>query len=516
MLSALKMALGTLGSRVLGLVRDVLLASSFSPLVTDAWLVAFRIPNLFRRLFGEGALSVGFMPLLVEAREREGETAQRAFIDEVFSFLFLLLGFFSLACFVFAPEILQILAGGEAFSAVAGKMQATVRFLRIMSFFLLFICIFAFLMALLNSREKFFAAALAPALLNLSLIAACFLPSSWWELPGEWLAWMALLGGFLQMAILLPAVYRLGLLPRFRWDFFSPRLRQLFKNTMPAFFSMGVLQITTMVNVYFASDLENGANTWIYLADRLLELPLSLVAVSFSAALLPRLSQQWAQQQLAEFSSEFQRQLQAALFLAIPAAVGLFLLAHPLVEMIFQRGEFNAYAAAKTASVVEVYAISLVLYSVIRLLNVCFYAAKKVWLPTLGTLVGLVVHLSLLPYFSQRFGVVGLAMSTTLSGLINLFCQSILFSKFFGHFSLRRLLRSLASVSFASGLMAALLLLYLRFVETQALRSIPPTLSLLLAIVLAAGFYFLVAYFSGAEEFLALKRRWRAKTGSPS
>lgn len=509
--SAFKMAIGTFGSRILGLVRDILMAASFSVLITDAWLVAYRIPNLFRRLFGEGALSVSFIPLLVETREKLGAKEEAALVRGVFSLLFLLLGGFSLLSIIFAPQLIDLIAGGEAFKNIAGKTAYTVKFLRIMSFFMLFICMFAFFMALLNSRKKFFAAALAPILLNVCLIVGCLLPVEWLHIPGEWLSWMALLGGFLQMAILIPSVIKQGLFPKFSFEIFNPRVVQVIKNTTPALISMGVLQITTIVNVFYASGIENGANSWIYYADRLLELPLSLIAVSFATALLPTLSEAWAKSDRESFSETFASQFRFTLFLAIPSGIGLFMLSEPLIELLFQRGKFGASSTLQTASILKVYSLSLIIYSSLRIVNVCFYAAKKVWLPVLGTSFALIVHLIMVPYWTEAFGVQGLAISTTISGFLNLSLAVFLFKRNFGEFGLRKLTPALAKYAVSGIGMTAFLLLYFRLMETWQPTGIEKQLYLVGTIVFAAIIYFLISYLVKVDELSFLKAKLKKR-----
>lgn len=505
--SAFKMALGTFGSRILGLVRDILMAASFSVLVTDAWLVAYRIPNLFRRLFGEGALSVSFIPLLVEAREKHGVEAESQLVRGVFSLLFVLLGSLSLLCMVFAPQLVDLIAGGEAFKSIAGKTAFTIKFLRIMSFFMLFICMFAFFMAILNSRKKFFAAALAPILLNVCLIIACLLPSDLLEFPGEWLSWMALLGGLLQMLVLIPIVIRQSLMPQFTLNFLNPKVMQVLKNTSPALLSMGVLQITTLINVYYASGIENGANSWIYYADRLLELPLSLIAVSFATALLPSLSEKWAKDDRKSFTEIFASQFRFTLFLAVPAGIGLFMLAAPLVELLFERGEFDSASTLKTASVLKIYSISLLVYASLRIVNVCFYAAKKVWLPLLGTCLALLSHLLMVGYWVEAYGVAGLAISTTISGFLNLFLQGFLFKKVFGEFGVISALKSLLKFSVSGAVMASVILLYFRLLDQWNLVGLEKQLFLLVSILLAALVYFVVSYILKVDELKFLKAK---------
>ncbi|MFK8138681.1 MAG: murein biosynthesis integral membrane protein MurJ [Bdellovibrionales bacterium] len=426
--SAMKMAAGTMSSRVLGLIRDILVASSFSLGMTDAWFVAYRIPNMFRRLFGEGALSYAFIPVLSELRENRGLDEAKELSFQLFNILFLVLSGLSLSCIFFAEPIIHFFAGGESFLNVPGKLENTIRFLKIMAFFLLFICMFAYFMAVLNANKKFFAAAFAPVLLNICLIVACLLPVSLVSVHGDLLSYGALLGGFLQMAILIPAVKKIGFFPKFKFKVSKSLLRVL-RNSIPAILSMGVLQLTTMVNVYYASRLQEGANSWIYYADRLLELPLSLIAVSFGTALLPSLSEAWVKKESGEFRSLFSSQILNVWFLAIPSAFGLFFFAEPIISLVFERGKFDSTSVVETAGLLRVYAFSLIIFASTRLFNTSFYAIQKVWVPILVSSIALISHLIMIRYWLENFGLQGLAMSSASAGLIALVVVLGLFIK---------------------------------------------------------------------------------------
>lgn len=509
--SALSMALGTFSSRILGLLRDILMAASFSTVMTDAWLVAYRLPNLFRRLFGEGALSVSFIPIFMDIKENQGEEASKQFSNSIFTILFIILLALSSVCFVFAEPIIKLLAGTESFYSIPEKFENTVRFARIMSFFLLFICLFAYLMAVLNSLKHFYQAAFAPMLLNVALIVAAVLPKEWINISGDYLAWGALIGGFMQMAVLLPHVKRLSYFPKFQLSFSQPEVKKVFKNMIPGFISMGILQITTLINVYFASTLENGTNSWIYYADRLLELPLSLIAVSLGTALLPSLSQLWANQQKEEFLKTTQKFIRLTMFLAIPSGVGLILLGKPIIEIIFMRGKFDQNSANMTSQILQVYGVALMFYSVSRIFNVSFYALKKVWYPVVASVLGLIVHLSLVQYLMAKWGVIGLISSTTISGAVSLFVVFLMFHFKVGKLSLVELSMTKTKIIIAALAMYPMTRFYYLLTESIGNSFVIKVVSLSISIACAAMIYFLIHVLFKTEELMFFIRRFRKK-----
>ena len=284
--SALLFGSGTLTSRILGLIRDALIAQILPKDVRDAWIAAFRLPNFFRRLLGEGGLSVSFIPIFVETREKGDSEAQKRLVSGVFSLLMSVVSFIWLLCFLFMEVIVQYWLGGEGFTSVPGKIEMTISMGRVMVGFLFFITLFAYFMALLNGVKKFGMTGFAPVLLNISIICGLYYfqdSESIYQVS----AWSVVIGGALQAIFLFPALVKNKIVPLLSFKYcFDPSVRRVLKKFMPTVFGVGVLQILTMVNTYFASQLESGAVSNMYYADRLLELPLSLIAVSIGTCLL--------------------------------------------------------------------------------------------------------------------------------------------------------------------------------------------------------------------------------------
>lgn len=409
---AFSMASGTLTSRVLGLFRDMAMAALFDRVITDAWAAAFRLPNLFRRLLGEGSLSVSFIPVFVEvsALDPSGIRA-RNLVNSVYSFLLLVLSVLTLVGLVGTEAILSMLLS-EAYQMDAEKWALTVRFARIMMGFVFFVSNYAFFMGLLNALGSFGLPAAAPALLNISMLAFTFMPTKWFPVLGDGLAWGVFVGGFLQAGVLWLALRWRGYLPQWKRDFWNHDLRQVVGPIVPGLIGSGIAQFMTLVNLYYASSLVVGAISYIYWADRLLELPLSLVSVSLGTALLPMLSEFAQQGRLERFRDTLAEQLLVNFFFAIPAAAGLFFLAQPIVEMLFMRGHFHIEDARSTALVLQISALSILVISGSRVLVSAFYAFKKVSLPAFYALGALGLHLFLAPYFIERAGLAGLVTSS--------------------------------------------------------------------------------------------------------
>ncbi|QLY26782.1 murein biosynthesis integral membrane protein MurJ [Bdellovibrio sp. KM01] len=414
------MAGGTLTSRVLGLFRDMALAALFDRTVTDAWTAAFRLPNLFRRLFGEGSLSVSFIPVFIEAQAEDvSGKRSRNLINAIYTLLLIVLGGLTLWGIISMEPLLKLLLADNYVLDVQ-KWNLTVRMARIMFGFVFFVCSYAYFMGILNALGSFALPALAPALLNISMLVFTFMPGTWFRDMGDGLAWGVFIGGLLQAVILWWALREKNYLPRFTRQLWSSDVRLVLKNMVPGLLGAGLLQLATLVNLHFASGLGEGALSYIYWADRLLELPLSLVAVSIGTALLPTLSDLAQRKQKEQFQSVLQEHFLMNLYLAWPAAVGLFCLAQPIVEVLFYRGHFSAADAVATTMVLKIYAISLILVSSVRVLVPAFYAVKNTWVPAVTSLLGLALHIGMAPLWIQSLGLQGLVVSSLVAAAVQL------------------------------------------------------------------------------------------------
>lgn len=424
------MAAGTLSSRVLGLFRDMAMAAFFSRTMTDAWLVAFRIPNLFRRIFGEGALNVSFIPVFVQYRtlsldpskpedaRRLADRQAKDLLSAIFTILLSVLTTFTILGIIFAEEIIAFLIPGEAYRAIEGKFDLTVRLARIMFVYINLVCLYAYFMGILNSIGKFGLAAFAPALWNASMLLFMMAPNGTFAEPGDELAWGVVFGGVLQLAILVPALMKKGLLPRLQMHWKVEGVKEVFQGMGPAVLGLGVLQIMVVVNTAFASHLPEGTNSWIFWADRVLELPLSLFAVSLGNALLPTLSSQWAQGQKEAMSETLGYYLRLILVVSIPAFFGMWMLSKPIVEVLFMRGQFSLKDLEGTASVLRIESLSVLSYSMIRVMSPAFYAIRNTRFPAICSAISLAVHVALAPALMDHWGVEGLVSSSVAAGFL--------------------------------------------------------------------------------------------------
>ena len=317
-------------------------AAFFGRTVTDAWTAAFRLPNLFRRILGEGSLSVSFIPVFVEARlsdpEVDGQPSLRAknLVNSFYTLLLVVLSVLTVLGIVFAEPVLNLLLDPK-YLEVAGKMELTVRFARIMFGFIFLMSTYAFFMGILNALGKYALAAMAPTFFNMAMIVSTLLPHRFFSVEGDGLAWGVLVGGVLQTLILVPSLMSKGYFPSLSFQWRNPDIYRIFKSMAGGFIGLGLMQVTTLVNMRFASHLGEGAISYIYWADRLLELPLSLVSVSLGTALLPTLAAMWSRKEENRMSETTHFYLRLNLFVAIPSALGLYFLARPIVELLFQR-----------------------------------------------------------------------------------------------------------------------------------------------------------------------------------
>ncbi|RYZ66172.1 MAG: murein biosynthesis integral membrane protein MurJ, partial [Proteobacteria bacterium] len=401
--------------RILGLVRDMMTARYFPNDVRDAFINAFRLPNLFRRLLGEGSLSISFIPIFVEILSGKGskdaaEVDKRAkqLVAGVFSILMSVSITLSLLATIFMDDILRLLLSGEAYLAIPGKFELTVKLGRIMFSFLILVSLYAFFMAILNSLKKFAMTALAPCFFNIAMIAAALIsPNA--AAPEDILAWAVIAGGVLQMIVLVPGVLKAGFFPRFTAAWGSPDVLRVVKAILPSMFGMSIMQVTAIVNMHFTSTLPSGSQSYLYFADRILELPLSMFVVSVGSALLPTLAKYWAEDNKEAMSDTINHYIRLILFVAIPAAIGMFCLAQPIVSVLFLGKEFKYTDALATAQVIQVYSFTVIIAAGVRILAQGFYAIQNTWFPAVAGAVALCSHLIFAYTLTNAFGLNGLA-----------------------------------------------------------------------------------------------------------
>jgi putative peptidoglycan lipid II flippase len=408
----------TLVSRVLGLARDMMIAALFGAnAVTDAFFVAFRIPNLLRRLFAEGAFSQAFVPVLSEYRTRQGEVETRRLVDRTATVLAVALLVATVAGVLAAPAIIYVSAPG--FSAQPGKFALTVAMLRVTFPYILFISLVSFAGGVLNTWSRFSIPALTPTLLNVSFIAGGLLFSPYFDPPVMVLAWSVFVGGVLQLALQIPALAKIGMLPRPEIAFSDPGVRRILVLMAPAVFGVSISQLSLLINTIFASYLENGSVTWLYDADRLMEFPTGLLGVALGTILLPSLSKYHSQSAHDEYSKLLDWGLRLTFLLAAPAAVGLALLSVPLVTTLFHYGQFGEQDVWMTRRALIAYSIGLLGLILVKVLAPGFYARQNIATPVRIAIATLIATQLMNAVFIAPLKHAGLALAIGLGACLN-------------------------------------------------------------------------------------------------
>ncbi len=409
----------TLLSRILGLIRDAVIARQFGVSTgTDAFLVAFRLPNLLRRIFAEGAFSQAFVPVLSEYRNTRSAQDTKAFVNHVATLLALVLLLVSVIGILAAPVIVYISAPG--FAASPEKFQVTVELLRITFPYILFISLTSFAGGILNTWSRFSIPAITPALLNISFIVFALLLVPYFDPPIKALAWAVFVGGILQLAFLLPFLARIGMLPKFRIELGDPGVWRLLKLMGPAIFGVSVGQVSLLISTIFASFLVTGSVTWLYYADRLMELPTGLLGVALGTILLPSLSKSFAEKTGEEYSRLLDWGLRLTFLLALPCAAALALLGIPLISTLFRHGAFEVADVLMTRRALVAYSIGLLGLILVKVLAPGFYARQNIRTPVkIGIITLVATQLMNLAFLQGGLNHAGLALAISLGACLN-------------------------------------------------------------------------------------------------
>ncbi|WP_323017932.1 murein biosynthesis integral membrane protein MurJ [Castellaniella sp.] len=421
----------TLFSRVTGMLRDVLIASVFGagPL-TDAFWVAFRIPNLLRRLFAEGAFSQAFVPILGEIRQRGDHDSLRRLLDRVALLLFISLCGVTLAGILGASWVVTAMASGMRTAARAHEFQEAIWMTQLMFPYIICMSLVAFASGVLNTFSRFAVPAFTPVLLNLSMIAASLLLTRYLDQPIHALAIGVVIGGVLQLAVQWIALGRLGMLPRYgdglRAAWQDPTVRRILRQMLPATLGVSVAQLSLLINTNIATWLAPGSVTWLSFADRLMEFPTALLGVALGTVLLPSLSAAHARDDHRAYNALLDWGLRLVLLLGLPAALGMALLSDGLVATLFNYGAFSATDVAQTRLAVTAYAAGLLGLLAIKILAPGFYAKQDIRTPVRIAIAVLVftqlMNLILVPWLAHA----GLALSIGLGASANALCLVVL------------------------------------------------------------------------------------------
>jgi len=452
-------AAGTIGlftllSRVLGFVRDMVVARTFgATLAADAFFVAFRIPNLFRELLAEGTMSAAFVPVFTEKLTRGTKQQARDLAARVFTLL--LVAVVAVACLgaAAAPLVVRVMAPG--FAASPEQEALTVLLTRVMFPYLVFIALSALAMGVLNAHRDFALPALAPVFFNLALIGAALWLSPRLPVPAMGLALGVLVGGAAQLALQLPGLKRRGMLPRLAWAPKDPDIRRIGRLMVPVVFGLSVTQVNLLVNTLLASFLAEGSVSYLYYGMRLIHFPLGIFGVALATAILPTLSARAAVGDLGGVRTGVVDGLRLVLFVTVPAMAGLMALRVPIVSVLFERGAFDARATAGVAQAVLAYATGLWAFAAVRIVAATFYAMKDTATPVRAAAAAMVanVALNLALMGPLRHG--GLALATALAAMLNLGLLLFALKRRLADLALASLLPGLARTVAAAAVMAA-------------------------------------------------------------
>ncbi len=412
----------TLASRLLGFVRDILIAGTLGTGPTaDAWVVAFRLPNLFRRVLGEGAFNAAFVPLFAGRLEQQGPAVAKRFAEESLSLLLAVTLTLVALAMAFMPWVMPVIAPG--FLADSEQFREATRMAQIAFPYLLFMALGALLSGVLNSLRRFAAAAAAPVLLNVFLILSLLVVLPLTGAPGRVLVWAVAAAGAAQFLLLIVAAARAGYALRLPRPRMTPGVKRLLVLMVPGLISAGAMQLNLFIGTMIAT-LQPGAASLLYYADRVYQLPLGLIGIAVSVVLLPEITRRLKGEGESAAAASLTQGLEFALFLTIPSAVALAVLAEPIAAVLFQRGAFDEAAAAATGIAILAYSLGLPAYVAVKVYQPAFYAREDMTTPLRAALwsVATNILLSLAFFFALRdqgLGHLGLAAATTIAAFVN-------------------------------------------------------------------------------------------------
>ncbi len=511
------MGSATMLSRVLGYIRDAVIAYIFGASVSaDAFFVAFRISNLFRRLVGEGALTSSFIPIFTELISIRSKEELRAFVLRFFLLFSCILVVLAALGVFFTPWLVSVMAPG--FVITADKFDLTVTLTRFMFPYVVFIGLMAIAMGILNSYRHFAAPALSPVLFNITLIFMTLVVAPFMRSPVYALAIGVVIGGFFQFALQLPFLARYEMLPKNLSLKISSSVLSTANGTSvdkpvsrilllmgPALLGIGVYQLNIFVTLRFASHLPQGSITYLYYAGRLMELPLGVFGVAIAQAVLPALSTMVVSKDMDGFRSSLSFALRLVNFVNIPAMVGLFVLSIPIIDLLFVRGRFSSQDGLLTSYALSFYALGIVPVAASRIVVAVFYSLKDTKTPLIGALITFAVNIVACLLLVGPLGHGGLALATTLSSLVNLIFLGYMLRLRVGGFELASIFSSGIRSSIAALLMAIVLYLSIYWLQFGALTLALKVISLIGIIAIGAVVYMVASYILKVPEQAILK-----------
>ena len=502
---------GTLLSRILGFVRDMVIANFFGAgMAADAFFVAFRIPNLWRRLVGEGSLTISFIPVYTEYLTQRSEEETRRVTHIAFTIAGVILLIMTALGILFSPILIRIIAPG--FFEIPEKFQLTVALNRAIFPYLFFMGLFALCMGILNSQRHFFAPAIAPIFLNICIIVSVFLFYYTFKVPVMTLALGVLAGGVIQFLFQIPFLWKRGITFRFNFNFRNPAIKRIGLLMIPGLIGTAVYQLNVFIDTIFASFLPSGSVSYLFFADRLMEFPLGIFAIAIGVASLPSLAGLASQGKTEEFKETLSFTFRLVCFISVPAMVGLIALKTPIINLLFQRGLFDYAATEKTAFALLFYSVGLWAIAGARTIVPAFYSLQDTWTPLKIALICLGANILFIGIliFPLKHG--GLALATSLSSTLNLILLFWKLNSKLGKIDMGKNTKSLLRDVFCSlpmGLAAYLVCSIGNWSTTGNLGE--KVLLLIAGIVIGLGVYLGCSYWVKNEEMLFLLRMIRKK-----
>jgi len=450
-----RVALGTMVSRILGYIRDMLVAHVFGAgLMADAFYAAYRIPNLLRRLLGEGSLSASFIPVLSEYLNTRSKEETQELINIVFTALAIVLAVLMLLGIVFAPQIVHIIAYG--FTSDPEKFALTVNLTRLMFPFLLFICLAALLLGIANTLSRFFIAAVAPASLSVAEIvfvmgiAPLLTPDN--QIKG--LAISVIAGGLGQFLIQWPQIRNMGWHLKFKINFNHPGLKRIGLLMLPALIGLSVDQINAFVDTMLASSLEQGSITALYYSNRVMQLPLAIFGIAFSSVALPAMSKAVAEKNKPVLKETFNFAVRFIIFILVPSAIGLMVIGYPIIHVLFERGQFNRHATLLTNSAMFYYSLGLPAYAIAKVVASAFYSHQETRTPVKIAAMAMILNVILCLILMRYMGVGGLALASAVASYFNSGALLLILRKKIGLLGIRRIIKTTLKTLTAGVVMA--------------------------------------------------------------
>lgn len=494
----------TMASRLLGFVRDILLARVLGAgLLADAFFVALKMPNFFRRMFAEGTLTVALVPVLADERQA-GEGSAHDFLNAMAGLLLIAVLVFTVLGMLGMPLLLYIFAPG--FHDDPERWQQTLHLARWMFPYMAMISLAAMAWAVLNAYRRFAVPAASPALLNLALIFAAIVLAPSFQNPAMALTIGVLIGGALQLGIQFPALARIGWTPKPVLRLAHPAVRRTLRLFGPAVVGVAAVQFNILVGTILATLLPVGAVSYLYYSDRIVQLPLALFGIAMGTALLPALSERFARDEHAEALTELRLGLGWLTWITLPSMLGLLLLAQPIISTLFEHGRFTHTDAVATAHTMQAYALGLIAFCWVRVLSTACYAEKDSKTPMRYAAISVAINILLAVILMRPFGFVGLALATSLASCANVLLLLLHLRRRHGRIldadSYRRMLRAVV---------ACLPMLFFLFLLNR-LWAFPEAEKLLrcawlgIAVIGGAGSFMLTAQLFG-ERLIPRRRR---------